>query len=175
MLLSLKLSFLEARPFYEILSRLDTDSFADFCLSTTLIYFPFLCSGGRECPFQVLVAFSVNDELMLFVQHLAERGFRSRLGLSSSTAMLKEWHCSGNITGAGDRGGQWFNGFSGFSGFQGSVGEVIPIWSFSIARGEENALRGVSSPVRTGERWEWALGGTSRNLPPSVGSRSLLH
>lgn len=75
----------------------------------------------------------------------------------------------------GDWEGRWFNGFSGFSGFQGSVGEVIPIWSFSISRGEEDALRGVSSPMRTGERWEWALGGTSRNLPPSVGSRSLLH
>lgn len=71
--MSPKLSFLEAHPFAEILSRLDSNSSADFYLSISRIYFPFLCSGGRECPFQVLVAFSVNYEFMLFVEHLAER------------------------------------------------------------------------------------------------------
>lgn len=78
---SLKIPFQEAHPFSEILSRLDTNFSAGFYLSISLIYFPFLCSGGRECPFQVLVAFSVNSELMLFVQHLAERALCSRPGL----------------------------------------------------------------------------------------------
>lgn len=156
---SLKLSFLEAHPFSEILSRLDTNSSADFYLSISLIYFLFLCSGGRECPFQVWVAFSVNYEFMLFVQHLAERALHSHLGLSGITAVLWESCCSGNITGV-----QSLGQAGGSMRFQVSLASRQHWWSdpecqsFSIARGEEEALRWASSPVRTGERWEWAAG-----------------
>lgn len=180
---SLKLSFLEAHPFSEILSRLDTNSSADFYLSISLIYFPFLCSGGRECPFQVLVAFSVNDEFMLVAQHLAESGLRSRLGLSGGIAVRKESRCSGNIASARSR------GKPGAPCLSRSLwlhwGSDPELQSFSIARREEEeeeALGGVGSPVRTGERWERAvgkdharalgLGGDQqphRHLPPGLG------
>ena len=77
--------FLEAPPFPEILPRIDSNSSADFYLSVSVICFHFFCSGGRECP---LIAFSVNSELMLLVQHLAERGLSSPLGLSVITVVL---------------------------------------------------------------------------------------
>lgn len=93
-----KLSFLEAHPFSEILSRIDTNSSSDFYLSVSLICFYFFCSGGRECP---LIAFSVNYKFMVFVQHLAERDLGSLLGLSDiANVLLTKSHQSGSVASA---------------------------------------------------------------------------
>lgn len=95
---------------------------------------------------------------MLFVQHLAERGLRSHLGLSDITAMLKESRCSGDITGARSSGRPVapcvFRSLASRKRWWSDPN----LQSFSLARGEEEALSGVSCPVRTGEKWERAAG-----------------
>lgn len=95
-----KLSFLEAHPFSEILSRIDTNSSSDFYLSVSLICFYFFCSGGKgvsiDCFFSKL-----QYKFMVFVQHLAERDLSSLLGLSDiANVLLTKSRQSGSVASA---------------------------------------------------------------------------
>lgn len=159
---SLMIPFWEAPPFSEILSRRDT-FFAGFYLSISLIYFPFLFSGGRECPFQVLVAFSVNCGFMLFVQHLAERGLCSHPGLCShgraeGITLLWECHCAWSwgrllapcVCTSLAFSQRWWSG---------------PDLQLFIAKGEKEMIREVSSSL-------WGLGevGAGCRKAPRVGA-----
>lgn len=146
---SLKIPFWEAHPFSEILSRLDTNFSAGFYLSISLIYFPFLCSGGRECPLQVLVAFSVNPGFMLFVQHLAQRSLLTPRALLSQTCWRNPAALGISLVhGAGE--GWWLHVFAGVSGSQSAL---VKSWFAAVVHcksGERDAERDELLSVRTG-------------------------
>lgn len=156
---SLKIPFWEAHPFSEIFPRLHSNFSASFYLSISLIYFRFLCSGGRECPFHVVVAFSVNCGFMLFVQHLAERGLCSCPGLcyhscAEGIMLLLEYHWCRELGKAGG---------SMCSQLLASVGEVILIYSCCpLQEGRKRCWEGWAplwglGEVAAGKHHTWVL------------------